>query len=136
MGRAVTRAVSIAAPRPLVFAVVADPTTLPRYAPGFAKSVTPDGDAWIAETARGALRLEALLDAGAGTVDLRLTAADGGESTVFTRVVPNGAQSEFVFTLLLPDSASDTAVAEQGAIVEQELTLLKALCEGAWHSKL
>jgi len=30
-----------------VFAFVADPDNLPRWAPGFASAVRPDGDRWI-----------------------------------------------------------------------------------------
>ncbi len=131
MARGVTRAISIAAPAARVFAVVSDPTTMTRYAPGFARSVTPDGTAWIAETVRGTLRIERTLDARAGTADFRLRTRDGRENMLFTRTVPIGPGSELVFTLQLPDAAGDDAVAAQGSILEQELEALKALCERA-----
>ncbi len=129
MARAVTRAIAIAAPPARVFALVSDPTTMPRYAPGFARSVKPEGTGWIAETARGTLRVERTLDAGAGTADFRLRSADGRENALFTRVVPIGTGSELVFTLQLPGLASDADAAAQGEILEQELAALKALCE-------
>jgi len=129
MPGAITRAISIAAPPARVFAIVSDPTSMPRYAPRFARSVRPDGGIWIAVTSRGRLRLWRTGDAQAGTVDFRLKAQDGGENMVFTRVVPIGRESEFVFTLQLPDGVSDEAVVVQGAVLEEELQALKALCE-------
>jgi uncharacterized protein YndB with AHSA1/START domain len=130
MKRGLTRAVTIEAPPARVLSVVADPTTMPRYAAGFARSVTPDGTGgWIADTIRGRLRLVPEVRAEAGTVDFHLTAPDGSESTVFTRVVPSGPGSEFTFTLLLPDAATDAAVAAQATILEQELAALRDLCE-------
>ncbi len=129
MPRAVTRAVSIAAPAGKVFELVADPMSMTRYAPGFARSMRPDGGGWIVETARGTLRLERRLDPGAGTADFQLTAADGRANMVFTRTVPVGAGSELVFTLQLPGSAPDDAVASQGPILEEELAHFKTICE-------
>lgn len=126
-----TGAVSIDVQQPLVFAVVADPTTLPQYAPWFAEAVTVDGDAWATENSGGPRRLEVLLDAVAGTIDFRFTAPDGGESMVFTRTVPNGPGSEFGLTLLLPDSASNADVQRHDLIVEEVLERLRGLCEDA-----
>ncbi len=130
MSRAVTRSVSIAAPADAVFQLVADPLSMTRYAPGFARSMRPDGPGWIVESVRGTLRLERTLDDTARTADFRLTAADGRTNSVFTRAVPIGGDTELVFTLQLPDSAPDDAFASQGRIVEEELAQLKLLCEG------
>ncbi|HEV7759272.1 MAG TPA: SRPBCC family protein [Acidimicrobiales bacterium] len=131
--RGVTRGVGIEAPPAAVLAVVADPVNLPRFAPGFARSVQRDSDSdgqgWIVDSARGRLQLRTAVDADRGTVDLHLTAPDGSESTVFLRVLPNGSGAELTFTLLLPGSASDAAVAEQGGVVAEELELLRQLCE-------
>jgi carbon monoxide dehydrogenase subunit G len=131
--RGVTRGVGIEAPPAAVLAVVADPTNLPRFAPGFARSVQRDGDGqgWIVDSAPGRLQLRTAVDADRGTVDLHLTAPDGSESTVFLRVLPNGSGTELTFTLLLPGSASDAAVAEQGGVVAEELELLRQLCEAS-----
>ncbi len=119
----------MAASAPVVFAVVADPTNMTRYAPGFARSVAPPGAGWVAETIRGTLRVERSSDPGAGTVDFRLTDADGRANALFTRTVPVGDGCELVFTLLLPTSAPAEAVEEQGRILEGELEALKRLCE-------
>jgi O-acetylserine/cysteine efflux transporter len=130
MARTVTRAVSIAAPAAEVFQLVADPTSLARYAPGFARAVKPDGGAWRVESIRGPLRLDRVLDEAARTVDFRLTAPDGRTNGVFTRAIEVGPGTEFVFTLELPGTASEDAVAAQGRIVEEELAQLKRICEG------
>ena len=127
--RAVTRTVGIEAPPAAVVAVVSDPATMPRYAPGFAKSVVREGDGWLLESTRGPLRLTPAINADLGTVDFHLTAVNGTPSTVFTRALPNGSGTEFVFTLFLPSTAPDSAIAEQSDILSQELQLLKELCE-------
>ena len=127
----VTRSIGIAARPADVVAFVADPETMPRYAPGFAKSVTPSGGAWVAETSRGTLQLSPVVAAAAGTVDFHLTAGDGSVTVVHTRTFANGDGAEFVFTLLLPESAPADAAAEQGQVLEGELALLKELLESA-----
>jgi hypothetical protein len=130
MKRGVTRAASIAAPPEAVLGLLADPTTLPRWAPGFARSVRADGPgAFVVDSVRGILRLVAEVHRDAGTVDYHLTAPDGSTSTVFLRALRSEEGAELVFTLLLPATATDGAVAAQGAIMEQELAQVRALCE-------
>jgi carbon monoxide dehydrogenase subunit G len=125
----VTRAIGIAARPADVVAFVADPETMPRYAPGFAKSVTPSGGAWVAETSRGTLQVSPVVAAAAGTVDFHLTDGDGSVTVAHSRTFANGDGAEFVFTLLLPESLSADAVAEQGQALEGDLARLKELLE-------
>ncbi len=129
MPHAITRAISLAAPVAKVLAFLADPTNLTRYAPGFARSVAPQGAGWLAETSRGTLRVHRTMDPGAGTVDFKLIDAAGASNMLFTRTVPVGDRSELVFTLLLPESVPAEALQAQGRILEEELAALKAFCE-------
>jgi hypothetical protein len=48
---------------------------------------------------------------------------------VYSRVIANGEGSEFLFTLLFAPDAPEEAVAEQMAIVEEELRTVRKLCE-------
>ncbi|WP_329071045.1 SRPBCC family protein [Amycolatopsis sp. NBC_01480] len=125
----VTRSIGIAARPADVVAFVADPETMPRYAPEFAKSVRPSGGAWVAETSRGTLQVSPVVAAAAGTVDFHLTAGDGSVTVAHTRTFANGDGAEFVFTLLLPESAAADVLADQGRVLEVELARLKELLE-------
>lgn len=124
---ALTQSISIAAPPQDVFELVADPYALPRWAPGFARTVRPDGDHWIIENDQGETRMTVRASRDHGTVDL-LSAEDPRQGA-FTRVLPNGEGSEYQFTLLLPAELADEAVAQQLTIVESELQAVRTLCE-------
>jgi hypothetical protein len=45
-------------------------------------------------------------------------------------VLPNGAGSRYLFTLFFPADTPDAAVAQQMAVVQDELETVRALCEG------
>jgi uncharacterized protein YndB with AHSA1/START domain len=124
---ALTQSISIAASPRDVFDLVADPYALPRWAPGVAHTVRPDGDHWILENDQGETRITVRASRDHGTVDL-LSAEDPRQGA-FTRVLPNGEGSEYQFTLLLPAELADEAVAQQLTIVESELQAVRTLCE-------
>ncbi len=126
--RAETRTVSINAPPGSVFELVADPRSLPRWAPAFARGVRPDGDDWVIDTGEGDLRITVRVSREHGTVDLLV--AKNPDRGAFSRVVPNGGGSEYLFTLFFPDGTDEIAIARQMAIVEGELQAVRTLCEG------
>jgi uncharacterized protein YndB with AHSA1/START domain len=125
--RAATRSLSIAAPPEAVLDLVADPRNLPRWAPGAATAVRPDGDAWLINNGQGEARINVRVSREHGTVDL--LAAEDLRRGVFTRVLPNGGGSEYQFTLFFTDEATESEVAQQMAIVQDELETVRALCE-------
>jgi uncharacterized protein YndB with AHSA1/START domain len=127
--RAETRTIAIAASPQAVFAFVADPHNLPRWAPNFASAVRPVDEDWLVRQGEDEARITVRVSRDHGTVDL-LAAADHGRGA-FTRVVPNGAGSEYVFTLFFADGADEAAIARQMAVVEEELETVRALCETA-----
>ena len=104
MKRSDTQAISIDAPAADVFGFVADPYNLPQCAPGFARSVRPDGDDWIVTSDGGEARVHIRVSRELGTVDfLAAGPFPGVEMGGFSRVIQNGEGSEYLFTLLLAE---------------------------------
>ncbi|WBQ03529.1 SRPBCC family protein [Kribbella sp. CA-293567] len=122
-----TRSITIAAPPETVFDLVSNPVTLPDWAPGFARTVRPDGNHWVVENAQGEARIRFETSRDQGTVDLG--PADAPSPGAFTRVLPNGTGSEFQFTLLFPPDTPEEAIVQQLVVVETELEAVRALCE-------
>ena len=68
--RSDTQCVTVVAPAGDVFALMADPHALPRWAVGFAQAIRADGEAWVVTTGQGAeVRLRCRTDPGWGTID-------------------------------------------------------------------
>lgn len=124
--RSQTQTIAIAAAPDTVLALVADPAQLPRWAPGFASAVRRDGDHWIVVGAEGEQRVRIRVDATLGTVDFL---APDREFGAYSRVVANAQGSEFMFTVFFPPEATDDDLAEQHAIVADELAAVRTLCE-------
>ena len=119
LSHAETRSISIDATPESVFAFVADPYNLPRWAPAFASAVRPDGDRWVVTSGDTELTIVVRASRELGTVDL----LGGPDLTIgaFTRVLPNAGGSEYLFTLFFPDETSAQAIAAQMDVVEEEL---------------
>ncbi|MFC0629236.1 SRPBCC family protein [Kribbella deserti] len=132
LSRAVTRSISIQAAPEAVFGFVADPNTLPLWAPGAAKSVRPDGDQWVLHSGEGETRVIVRASEELGTVDLLM--AEDPSRGVFTRVLPNGGGSEYQFTLFFPDGTPEDAVATQVAVIDDELEAVRDHCEATRES--
>jgi hypothetical protein len=62
-----------------------------------------------------------------GTVDI--LRAERPTSGAFMRVLPNGEGSELLFTLFFPAGTDEQAVVAQMSTVEQELGVVRSLCE-------
>jgi hypothetical protein len=130
--RSDTQAVTIEASADAVFAFVADPTTLPRWAVGFARSIREDGDSWVVTTGLGSeVRVGYRSDPGRGTIDFEMEPAPGTTVIAYARVIPNGPGADFVFTQQQPPTMPDDVFGAQVAALGHELTVLKALLEVA-----
>jgi hypothetical protein len=125
--RSETRSISIQAAPNTVLDFVSDARTLPRWAPGFARSVRPDGDHWLVDTGAGEACVAVLVSRERGTVDI-VSGVDPSQG-VFTRVLANGSGCEYLFTQFFPASASEADVAAQVAVVEGELQTVREVCE-------
>jgi hypothetical protein len=88
--------VGIEAPAERVYAFVAEPRNLPRWAPNFGHEITPAGDHWIMHTAEGPVPVRFAPRNEMGVLDhwVRLP---GGEIHNPMRVVANGAGSVLTF---------------------------------------
>ncbi len=124
------RTVSVSVDRPpaQVHAYVVDPRNLPEWAPGLARSVRPDGDRWLVETADGPVHVAFAEPNPYGVADHRIT-GEGFDVEVSMRVVPNADGSEVVFTVLRAPGATDDGFARDLALVEQDLQTLRNLLE-------
>ena len=134
MKRPETKSISIAAPRQTVLEFVGDPRNLPRWAPAFAPTIRPDGDAWVVGEvgSENAPRIIVRMSEEHGTVDFLAAGLPAGvELGAFSRVVANDDGSEYFFTLFFPEDATEDAIAKQMAVVEQELETVKSTCERA-----
>jgi hypothetical protein len=126
--RSDTRSIAIDAPRDEVFAFLADPENLPRWAVGFCRSIRRDDSGrWIVSTSQGELAVRYVTDEEAGTVDFYMTVAAGSEIAAFSRVVPNGDGSEYVFTQLQHPGMPDDVFDGQVRALIEELQVLRAL---------
>lgn len=121
--------VVIQAPLERVYAIAADPRNIPRWAPNLARSVTPDGDGWILETAEGTARMRFTPLNELGVLDHWVALPDGGEVYVPLRVVTHGSGSLVVFTLFRQPGWSDAQMDSDAALVMADLERLKAQAE-------
>jgi hypothetical protein len=125
--RSETRSISIQAAPDTVLDFVGDARTLPRWAPGFARAIRPDGDHWLVDTGAGETCVAVLVSRERGTVDI-VSGLDPSRG-VFTRVLANGEGCEYLFTQFFPESVSESDIAAQVAVVEGELQTVREACE-------
>lgn len=127
---AITISVSINAPPETVYAYASDPTHLPSWAPGFARSVRRDGHRWIVETREGSVLVEFAGPNDFGVLDHRVCNDDGLDFESRMRVVSNGDGSEVLFTLFRSDGMAADAFEADRLAVESDLHRLKEVLEG------
>jgi hypothetical protein len=120
---------SIDRPPSIVMAIARDPLSLPEWAAGLAAGIRREGDAWIATSPMGEVRVEFRTDIERGILDHDVTMPDGTVVTNAMRVLPNDRGSEVVFTLFQRDGMSDAEFEADAAAVAADLRSLRALCE-------
>ena len=127
--RSDTRTVTIHARPEDVFAIVAEPGALPRWAIGFAKSVALTDDGWRVELASGTrVPIRYVTSRELGVVDFHIAPAPGAGSVAHARILANGDGTEVVFTQFQGDAPDDVFDAQVEAVA-RELVVLKALAE-------
>jgi carbon monoxide dehydrogenase subunit G len=127
-----TISVSIAAPAAEVYAFVADPRRLPKWATGLGSTPTPLSDgAWRVETPAGPMRVVFAPPNDFGVVDHVVSALPGGDpvADVPLRVVSNGNGSEVMLTVFQQPGMSDAQFASDTALVQADLERLKHAVE-------
>jgi hypothetical protein len=129
--RSNTQTVTIATAGDAVFAFVADPENLPRWAIGFARGIRRDGDQWLVATGQGEVPIRFGVDQAAGVIDFHLEPAPGVAAAAYSRVLPAGDGADYVFTQFQSPGMSDEVFDAQVAALGHELVTLKALLEVA-----
>lgn len=127
--RADTQSIWIHAKPSKILEFLADPTNLPRWAVGFAKSVRREGDRWIVTTGGGEMGIRVESNGQSGVVDFIMVPAPGVEATAPTRVVPVGDGAAYIFTQFQAPGMPDEVFAQNVKTIVHELTVLKALLE-------
>lgn len=118
-----------------VYAYVADPRNLPRWAPNFGHAIIRDGDGdeWIMETADGPFRVRFAPPNDLGVLDHWVRPPAGGEFYNPIRVVANGTGSVITFTLFRQQGWADDRFAEDAGMVAADLARLKSILESHAH---
>ncbi|MBE2317656.1 SRPBCC family protein [Solirubrobacter sp. CPCC 204708] len=125
--RSVTSSISIRATPEAVLDLVGDAHALPRWAPGFARSVRAAGEHWVVDTGAGEALIDLRVSRERGTVDI--VSVDQPARAVFTRVLANGEGAEYLFTQFFPESVSEADLRRQVGVVEGELETVRRLAE-------
>lgn len=120
---------SIDRPPSVVMAIARDPLSLPEWAAGLAEGIRREGDAWIASSPMGDVRVEFRTDLERGILDHDVTLPDGTVVANAMRVLPNAGGSEVVFTIFQRDGMTDDEFEADAAAVAEDLRSLRALCE-------
>jgi len=126
-----TEQVAISATAVDVFDYVADPTKLPLWATGFAKSVRSEGDEWFVETPQGEIGLRIDSHTDMGVVDYVMIMGPGIEATASSRVVAHGDHSVYVFTAVQGPDMPGEAFEAQVQSLREELPQLKNQLEAS-----
>jgi len=112
-----------------VYAFVANPENLPRWAAGLCKSVSKSEAGWIVETPQGPMNLRFVEKNDLGVLDHYVSPAPGVEVYAPMRVLPNGPGSELLFTLFRLPGMSDEKFAEDAGLVTRDLEALKGMLD-------
>ncbi len=127
--RTLTIKVAINVPPDAVMAYASNPRHLPEWAPGFARSITPEGDEWLVQMPDGIVRLWFTPPNADGILDHVVHLPNGEEVMNTMRVVPHGTGCEVSFLLHQRDGMSEAQLAEDAGLIEADLNRLRALLE-------
>lgn len=113
-----------------VYNFVFDATNLPKWAAGLARStLIPAGDAWIADSPMGQVKVKFAERNKFGVLDHDVTLPSGDVVHNPLRIAKNGHGSEVVFTLYRLPSMNDEAFSQDASMVQSDLEKLKSLLE-------
>ena len=110
-----------------LFAFLADPHNLPKWAVGFCRAIRREGERWVVQTHRGEMTIRYATDPGLGIIDFYISPAPGTEAAAFSRILPNGQGSEYVFTQFQSPEMPDDVFERQVRALKEELVVLRAL---------
>ena len=125
----ITLSVSIAAAPQRVYEFASNPENLPRWAPGFCRSVRRSEQGWQVEAADGLYLLRFAERNPFGILDHTVRTPAGLEILNPMRVIANGRGSEVLFTLFRAAGTSEEQQARDARLVENDLRNLKRILE-------
>ncbi len=123
-----TVSISIQRAADAVYAYLSNPANMPRWSL-FIKAVAGDGNAWVATTPDGTVRMRFAGPNELGVVDHYVRVNPELEVYVPFRVVPNQEGSEVLFTVFRLAGMSDKQFADDVAMVTTDLLRLKDVLE-------
>jgi hypothetical protein len=118
-------------PADAVYAFVADPANLPRWAAGLGSSVEQVDGRWVAQSPMGRIEVEFAPRNDYGVLDHHVTLPSGETVHNPMRVIPDGDGCEAVFTLRRAEGVTDEDHARDAGAVRADLATLKHLMEDA-----
>ncbi|MBG0566776.1 SRPBCC family protein [Actinoplanes aureus] len=121
----------IARPAQVVYDFAAEPTNLPRWAPGLCDSIAQRDGRWVAESPMGRIELTFAERNAFGVLDHDVTLPTGETFHNPMRVTPDGDGSELVFSLRRRPGVSDEDFERDAAAVLADLLALKRIVESA-----
>lgn len=129
MMEARTVSVSISASPEQVYEFAANPANLPKWAPGFVRSIAHRGGQWVAETTMGEVTFNFAARNPLGVLDHGVALPSGASFHNPMRVVPNGEGSEVLFTLFRHPPMTQAEFDRDAQTVLGDLQTLKAAVE-------
>lgn len=112
-----------------VYAFVANPENLPKWATGLGDSITNVHGEWIADAPMGKVMIKFAEKNEFGILDHEVVLESGVKVYNPMRVIANGTGSEIFFTLIRQPDMSDEQFAQDTQWVENDLNTLKGLME-------
>lgn len=112
-----------------VYAFVANPENLPRWASGLSDSIRKVDDEWVADSPMGEVKVKFADRNPFGVLDHHVTLPSGFKAYNPMRVFPNGEGSELVFTLYRLPETTDEEFTEDMHAIERDLRALKVILE-------
>lgn len=112
-----------------VYAFVADPQNLPRWAQGLSGSIREVAGEWIAASPMGEVKVRFTPRNTLGALDHDVELPDGTVVSNPLRVVQNGDGSELTFTLFKRPPMTDEEFVRDAAAVARDLSALRAILE-------
>ena len=128
---AVHLSVTIERPPSEVYAFVARPENLPRWAEGLSGAIQNVRGEWVADSPMGKVKVRFVERNALGVLDHDVVLESGARFHNPMRVVANGGGSELVFTLFRRPAESDEEFAADVLAIERDLAALKRLLEAA-----
>ena len=120
--------ISIDRPAAEVYQFAGNPENFPKWVK-FVKSISRQGDTWVAETELGTLKIKFTPKNDFGIIDHDVTLPNGETVTNPMRVLRNNKGSEFIFTLFRMPGRTDQEYEADAKAVTADLQQLKKILE-------